>query len=48
MVIISISSLIAGLVFAFVSGWLMTLVVLGAIPVLILCGIFYLKIVQSK
>lgn len=41
----TIATLIAGFVFAFISGWLMTLVVLATIPALGLAGYFYIKVV---
>lgn len=44
----AIATLIAGFVFAFISGWLMTLVVLATIPALGLAGYFYIKVIGEK
>ena len=48
MVIYILSLAISGLVVAFVSGWLMALVVLSIMPVIILSMFFYMKRVMSK
>ena len=40
--------MVAGFVFAFISGWLMSLVVLAVIPALIISGFFYISIVSNK
>lgn len=39
---------ISGIIVAFISGWLMTFVVLSILPLLILSMFFYMKNVQSK
>jgi len=39
---------VAGFIIAFVKGWLMTLVVLAAIPVLGIAGIIYMAGIQNK
>lgn len=42
-----IATLISGFVFAFVSGWLMTLVVLAALPALAIAGFIYVTVIAS-
>lgn len=42
------STMIAGFVFAFVTGWLMTLVVLATIPALGIAGVFYMTVIGEK
>lgn len=44
----TIATLIAGFAFAFVTGWLMTLVVLATIPALGIAGYFYIKVIDEK
>jgi ABC-type multidrug transport system fused ATPase/permease subunit len=44
----TISILLAGFVFAFITGWLMTLVVLAIIPALGIAGYFYFGIIGNK
>jgi ATP-binding cassette subfamily B (MDR/TAP) protein 1 len=44
----TIATLIAGFVFAFVTGWLMTLVVLATIPALGIAGYFYISVIGNK
>jgi ATP-binding cassette subfamily B (MDR/TAP) protein 1 len=44
----TIATLIAGFVFAFITGWLMTLVVLATIPALGIAGYFYMKVIGDK
>jgi hypothetical protein len=39
----TIGSMIAGFTFAFVSGWLMTLVILATLPALGIAGFFFMK-----
>lgn len=46
--IMTIATLIAGFIFAFITGWLMTLVVLATIPALGIAGYFYIKIIGDK
>ena len=48
MLIMTGSMLISGFVFAFVTGWLMTLVVLSIIPALAISGYFYMKVIGDK
>ena len=48
MLIMTFATLITGFVFAFISGWLMTLVILATIPVLGLAGFFYLSVITKK
>lgn len=42
------STLISGFIFAFVTGWLMTLVVLATIPALAIAGVFYMGVIGDK
>ena len=44
----TISMLIAGFVFAFITGWLMSLVVLATIPALAISGAIYMSVIGSK
>lgn len=44
----TIATLVAGFVFAFVTGWLMTLVMLATIPALGLAGYFYIRVIGEK
>jgi ATP-binding cassette subfamily B (MDR/TAP) protein 1 len=44
----SAAMFIAGFIIAFSKGWLMTLVVLAAIPVLGISGIIYMSGIQNK
>jgi hypothetical protein len=44
----TIATLIAGFVFAFVTGWLMTLVMLATIPALGIAGYFYIRVIGEK
>ena len=44
----TIASMVAGFVFAFISGWLMSLVMLAVIPALLISGFFYISIVSNK
>jgi ATP-binding cassette subfamily B (MDR/TAP) protein 1 len=44
----TIATLIAGFIFAFITGWLMTLVVLATIPALGIAGYFYIKVIGEK
>lgn len=48
MLIMTAAMLIAGFVFAFVTGWLMTLVVLAVLPALGISGYFYMKVISEK
>lgn len=47
-VIMTISTMIAGFIFAFVTGWLMTLVMLATIPALLISGYFYMQAITEK
>jgi ATP-binding cassette subfamily B (MDR/TAP) protein 1 len=44
----TIATLIAGFIFAFVTGWLMSLVVLATLPALAITGYFYIKVIGEK
>lgn len=48
MLIMTVAMLISGFIFAFVTGWLMALVVLATVPVLGIAGYFYMKIIGEK
>lgn len=47
-IIISLTTLISGFIFAMITGWLMALVMLSTIPLLILAGYFYIKSITFK
>ena len=47
-VIMTIATLISGFVFAFITGWLMTLVVMVMVPAIAIAGVFYVSMVASK
>jgi ATP-binding cassette subfamily B (MDR/TAP) protein 1 len=44
----TIATLVGGFVFAFVTGWLMTLVMLATIPALGIAGYFYIRVIGEK
>lgn len=44
----TIATMIAGFIFAFVTGWLMTLVIMATIPALLISGYFYMKVITQK
>ena len=44
----TMSSIIPGVIFGFIIGWLMTLVVLATIPALGIAGYFYITIIGEK
>lgn len=44
----TVAMFIAGFIIAFIKGWVMTLVVLAAIPVLGIAGIVYMTGIQNK
>lgn len=44
----TIATLIAGFVFAFVTGWLMTLVIMATLPALAIAGVLYMKAIGDK
>ena len=44
----TIATLVAGFIFAFVTGWLMTLVMLATIPALGIAGYFYIRVIGEK
>lgn len=44
----TIGTLISGFVFAFVTGWLMTLVLLATMPALAIAGGLYMKAIGDK
>ena len=46
--VMTIATLIAGFIFAFVTGWLMTLVIMPTIPALLISGYFYMKVITEK
>ena len=46
--IMTIGTLISGFVFAFVTGWLMTLVLLASLPALAIAGVLYMKAIGDK
>lgn len=43
-----IATLISGFVFAFITGWLMTLVILSTLPALAIAGGIYMSLVSSS
>ena len=43
-----IATLISGFVFAFISGWLMSLVVIASLPALAFAGIMYVTVLSSN
>lgn len=47
-IIMTFATLISGFIFAFVTGWLMTLVVLATIPALGIAGVFYMAVIGEK
>lgn len=42
------ATLIAGLIFAFITGWTMTLVLLATFPALAISGTFYVWVIENK
>ena len=44
----TIATMVAGFIFAFITGWLMTLVILTTIPALLISGYFYMKTIIEK
>lgn len=44
----TVANLIAGFIFAFVTGWLMTFVILAVLPALAISGFFYMKAIGDK
>ncbi len=44
----TVGTLISGFVFAFVTGWLMTLVLLASLPALAILGGLYMKAIGNK
>ena len=46
--IMALASVISGFVFAFISGWLMTLVVLSVVPALGIAGVIYISAIMGK
>ena len=40
--------MISGFIFAFVTGWLMSLVILATLPVLALAGYAYMSVIGNK
>ena len=44
----ALSSVLSGFVFAFISGWLMTLVVLSVVPALGIAGVIYISAIMGK
>lgn len=44
----ALSSLIAGFVFAFITGWLMSLVIVATLPLLALSGVFFMWSLSNK
>lgn len=44
----TIGTLISGFVFAFVTGWMMTLVIMATMPALAIAGIIYMKAIGDK
>lgn len=43
-----ISTLIVGLILAFITGWTMTLVLLASFPALGIAGYFYMWVIENK
>ena len=44
----TIGTLISGFIFAFITGWLMTLVILATLPALGIAGFLYMKAIGEK
>jgi ATP-binding cassette subfamily B (MDR/TAP) protein 1 len=44
----TVGTLISGFIFAFVTGWLMTLVLLASMPIIAIAGILYMKAIGDK
>jgi ATP-binding cassette, subfamily B (MDR/TAP), member 1 len=44
----TLAMFIAGFIIAFIKGWVMTLVVLAAIPILGISGVIYMTGIQNK
>ena len=44
----TLGTLVAGFVFAFITGWLMTLVVMACLPVMAIAGIIFVKSIGLK
>ena len=42
-----VATLTSGFVFAFITGWLMTLVVLAALPAMAIAGLIYVTVIAS-
>jgi ATP-binding cassette subfamily B (MDR/TAP) protein 1 len=42
-----IATLISGFIFAFITGWLMTLVIISVLPALALAGAAYMSIISD-
>jgi ATP-binding cassette subfamily B (MDR/TAP) protein 1 len=46
--IMTVATLIAGFIFAFITGWLMSLVVMATLPALAITGYMFIVIVGEK
>jgi len=44
----TISNIIIGLIFGFVKGWLMSLVLLATLPALAMAGFLYIYVLENK
>lgn len=44
----TVTTFIAGFIYAFVSGWLMTLVIMAAIPTVAIAGYLHIKGIAGK
>ena len=42
------TTLVSGLIFAFITGWTMTLVLLATFPALAIAGTFYMWVIENK
>ena len=48
MVIMTFSMFIGGFIFSFITGWLMTLVVIATLPVLLFAGYLFITAIINK
>ena len=47
-VVMTAAMIIAGFIFSFITGWLMTFVVFATLPALGISGYFYMKVIGEK
>ena len=48
MIIMTFSMFIGGFIFSFITGWLMTLVVIATLPVLLFAGYLFITAIINK